>query len=126
MNKKIYFQEDLIKKYSDSRKDISYDEVEDLLKSLVAYIRDVADKEEVTQLNLKNIGIFHKIIDYDLYKEIDLSKKAKNNTKMIIAEALGDKLFSAKKKRKQKNEIQEHVNNNHPIKNKKNQNRRGS
>ena len=117
MNKQISFQEDLIKKYSDSRKDISYDEVEDLLKSLVAYIRDVADKEEVVQLNLKNIGIFHKIIDYDLYKEIDYSKKAKNNTKMIIAEALGDKLFSAKKKRKQKNEIQEHVNNNHPIKN---------
>lgn len=113
----ILLKEDLIKSYSDKRKNISYEEVEDVLNCIMQYLKEKTAEEDIIEICLKNIGILHRIVDYDYYKELDISFNSKKNTKMMIAEALGNDLYSAKKKRKQKNEIQQHVNNHHPIKN---------
>ena len=113
----ILLKEDLIKTYADKRKDISYEEVEDLLNSMISYIKEKTAEVETTEIYLKNVGTLHRIIEHEYYKEVDISFNSKKNTKMMIAEALGNDLYSAKKKRKQKHEIQQHVNNHHPIKN---------
>lgn len=113
----ILLKEDLIKTYSDKRKNISYEEVEDVVNCIIQYIKEKTAEEDIIEMYLKNIGILHRLIDYDYYKEIDLSFNSKKNTKMMIAEALGDKLYSSKNKRKSKHEIQQHVNNHHPIEN---------
>ena len=116
MNKNIYFKEDIIRGYSDSRKDISYNEIEDLLNSTIAFIRNGAKEKETVEIELSIWGVLHKIVDYDLYQESDLTKKNKTNTKLMILEALGNKRVSAKNKRQSKEEIQNHVNN-HLIEN---------
>jgi hypothetical protein len=110
-SEEIYFKEDLIKAYSEKRKDISYSEVEDLVNSLVSYLKKTCRKQDTYEIELGSVGILHKKIDYDLYEAYDLSKSKTLNTKMMIQEALNSNtIFSPKKENKSREEIQRHTN----------------
>lgn len=110
-NEPIYFKEDLIKAYAEKRKDISFEEVEDLVNSLISYLKKTCRSQDTYEIDLGYLGILHKKIDYNLYEKDDLSKAKTLNTQMMIQEAIrGTTIFSPQKKTETKEEIQRHTN----------------
>lgn len=110
-NEPLYFKEDLIKAYAEKRKNISFEEVEDLVNSLISYLRKTCGSNDTYEVDLGLIGILHKKIDYDLYEKDDLSKLKALNTKMMVQEAiLRNTKFSPNKDNRTREEIQNHTN----------------
>lgn len=106
----IYFKEDLIKAYTEKRKDISYEEVEDLVNSLISYLKKTCRSQDTYEIDLGSVGILHKKIDYNLFETTDQSKSKVLNTKMMIQEALNSSSIFSPKEHKTREEIQRHTN----------------
>lgn len=111
-NEPIYFKEDLIKVYSDKRKGISYEEVEDLVNSMIVYLKNVCRSNDTYEIDLKSVGVLHKKADYTLYKnKLVNSKVEKLNDILMVKEALNSRsMFAAEKENLTREEIEAHTN----------------
>lgn len=59
----IYYKEDIIKAYSEKRKNLSKEEVEDLLRCLTLFLETEFKKPKFTAYEIPNIGFLHKKVD---------------------------------------------------------------
>ena len=113
----IEFIEDIAKRYSARKKNVTEEEALDLINIIFKYYKQKLQTNELPQIQIPLVGILYKNIDYK-----KIQSQSQNITK---ADRLNEKIFlkSLFKHRprteydhKEKQLIQDHTNNN-PIKN---------
>lgn len=116
MNKEpILFDVDIIKEYADKRIGLKEEDVKDLLKCLIGYLKQRVQKGDTYAITLPSIGVLHKKASEDGYRYESISFKDKNDENMLVEFALLGFLSVANKKPKFDNnnrkELQSHTNN---------------
>lgn len=66
---KIYYNNDIIRAYSDRRKALSEEDVEDLLKCLVKFLQKDSKKTDGYAYKIPFIGVLHKKMGNDTLKQ---------------------------------------------------------
>lgn len=112
----ILFDVDLIKEYAEKRKGLEEEDVKDLLRCLIGYLRHRMDSGETYAIYCKYLGVFHKTYDNSIdYKEFKSTKFGKLQERMMINFALLGDLSPSNKTPKfnnnERRELQAHTNN---------------
>lgn len=87
----IYYKEDIIKAYADKRKNLSKEEVEDLLRCITLFLEKEFKKPNFTVYEIPNIGFLHKKIDFSKLENMNKNTLKEDNE--LIESAYLDTTF---------------------------------
>lgn len=78
-------REDIVKRYSERRKNLSEEEAEDLLNCLLGYLKKITSDKETYAVKIGSLGF--------MYKKFSPERKKSKNLKMVSNHELIDKMI---------------------------------